>query len=123
MNKDVNELGKFLRRLRLDRNEYQQEMADKLQTTPQYLSKVELGRRTASQTFIKRLIDVYHLSSREQKDLQKAIFNSYPKMVLSYSKPLSTTQIDLVLCLKENLPNMSNETCSKLISVIEGCVS
>lgn len=120
INKETNDLGKFLRRIRLDRNEYQQEMADKLGTTPQYLSRVELGRRTASQTFINKLIDVYELTAREQKELDKALFNSYPKMTLSYSKPLSAKQIDLVLCLKEKLPNLNNDVCGKLIATIEG---
>ncbi len=68
----VTTFGKFLRKIRIDHDEYLYDMAQKLGVTSAYLSAVENGKRTIPGSWIGQIITMYCLSDQDAKDLEDA---------------------------------------------------
>ena len=116
---EVTALGQFLRHLRIDRGEYQEEMGEKLGVSAQYLSRIELGRRKASTKFVNNVASVYNLNKKECKELNKAVYLSYPEIILTFSRPITSYQMDVISTLQQNLPALDESKCFQLMSIIE----
>ena len=76
-------IGKFLRKLRIDRGEILKDMAEKLDVTVSFLSAVENGRKKMPSSWNARICSLYDLSFQQQKDFTKAI-EIEPKYVSAY---------------------------------------
>jgi transcriptional regulator with XRE-family HTH domain len=63
--KEASEIGVFLRKLRFERNESQDEMAVKLGVTAPYISLLE-GRQPVTKKIAIRLIKAYGLSEKDK---------------------------------------------------------
>lgn len=61
----LTEFGKELRKLRLDRDEYLKDMADKLKISVAYLSAVETGKRKIPDDFISKIVMAYNLTDKD----------------------------------------------------------
>lgn len=64
--------GRFLRKLRIDRQELLKDMSAKLNVSSAYLSAVETGKRKIPASWVSIISNLYHLSKDEQADLQDA---------------------------------------------------
>ncbi len=69
-------LGRFLRKLRIDRNELLKTMADKLSVSSAFLSAVEMGRKHVPEGWEQTLSDDYHLDAAQRTELSNAIAES-----------------------------------------------
>jgi transcriptional regulator with XRE-family HTH domain len=58
----LNDLGKFLKKLRVDEGEVLADMAGRLGVSPSYLSAIENGKRALPDDLVKRLCEEYELS-------------------------------------------------------------
>lgn len=67
----LTEFGKELRKLRLDRDEYLKDMADKLDVSVAYLSAVETGKRKIPEDFVGKIIKAYKLTDKEASILNE----------------------------------------------------
>ncbi len=65
----LTELGKFLRKLRIDNGELLKDMAIKLNVTPSFLSMVETGRRGVPKKWEKKIEKSYSLSLKQKEEL------------------------------------------------------
>lgn len=61
----LTEFGRELRKLRLDRDEYLKDMADKLDVSVAYLSAVETGKRKIPDNFVDKIVKAYNLSDKD----------------------------------------------------------
>lgn len=70
----LTEIGKFLRKIRIDRGWLLKDMADAVGISAAHLSTIETGKRQITQDLVRRLADVlgYQLGSREFTELQDA---------------------------------------------------
>ena len=68
----LTELGKFLRKLRIEKNEIIMNMAKKLDIAPSYLSSIECGKRNVPKDFIAKVVAVYELGMEQQRELEHA---------------------------------------------------
>ncbi|MBO4789965.1 MAG: helix-turn-helix transcriptional regulator [Oxalobacter sp.] len=69
----LTELGKFLKKLRVDRNEVLKDMAGKLGVTASFLSAVENGKKRMPSEWNGKLCAAYSLDSDNRKLLTAAI--------------------------------------------------
>lgn len=69
-------LGRFLRKLRIDRNELLKTMAEKLNVSSAFLSAVEMGRKRMPEGWEQTLSDGYHLDAAQRTELSDAIAES-----------------------------------------------
>jgi len=84
----LTEFGQFLRKLRIDCNEFLKDMADKLGVTSSYLSAVETGKRNVPDDWVDKIGQLYELDMMEQDALRVAATNS----ARSITMDLSSTQ-------------------------------
>lgn len=68
----LTELGRFLRKLRIDNGELLKDMADCLGISSANLSAVENGKRRPQRKMIEDILHKYHLRDDEQDDLWDA---------------------------------------------------
>ena len=65
----ISELGKELRKLRIDRNERLLDMADKLGRSSAFLSAVEVGRKSPPDDLVPKVIELYDLEEADAERL------------------------------------------------------
>jgi transcriptional regulator with XRE-family HTH domain len=70
------EFGRFCVNLRIERDEFLKNMADKLNVTPSWLSAVEMGKKSVPSTWEEKISKLYDLNEVQVGDLRKAIKNS-----------------------------------------------
>ncbi len=81
----LTELGKELRRIRIDRDEKMLDMAKKLEKSPAFVSSVETGKKTPPTGFEEAVILAYGLATtaadqlRRAADLSRKAFTLEPK--------------------------------------------
>lgn len=63
--------GKFLKKLRIDHNELQKDMAEKIGITGSYLSLIELGKRNIPKDAVSKIIKHYNLTDNQKLELKK----------------------------------------------------
>jgi transcriptional regulator with XRE-family HTH domain len=79
----LTELGKFLRKLRIDRGELIKDMAGKLGVTASYVSAVETGKRSAPRAWENKISRLYGLDRKAKSDLSAAVERSAKILKLS----------------------------------------
>lgn len=82
--------GKFVRKLRIDKDEVLKDMATKLGVSAAFLSSLETGKKTIPDSIYSKLVEAYCLSNESQKDLKLAIEQSTSsvKVCLSGCNPI-----------------------------------
>lgn len=69
----MTELGKFLRKLRIDRGETMRDMAKKIGVSTSFLSVVETGKKPIPENFICRIQSAYTFTSSQIAELKQSI--------------------------------------------------
>lgn len=85
-------VSKFLRILRIERNENAKAMADKLDISPSYLSAIENGKRTIPSHFQEKIIRIYELSEEKQAAFKKAVEESSTAIKLNFPPPQGASE-------------------------------
>lgn len=66
-------IGKFLKKLRVDRGEIMKDMAEKLDVTVSFLSAVENGKKRMPATWNRKICSVYDLTEDQRQAFTTAI--------------------------------------------------
>lgn len=77
-------LGKFLRKLRIDRGEILKDMAEKLEVTASFLSAVENGKKRMPSVWNGKICDLYGLDDRQKTEFTKAIAETEEAIEMSF---------------------------------------
>ena len=117
-NKNTNAVGVFLRTLRAKHNEYQKDMAKRLNVSPQYLSKLELGSRTMTDAVEASLIREYSLRSEDVKALRKARAESNEEVKFNSNNSLPTNKVEMLKELQGVIGTMSDEDVRAILRVL-----
>ena len=78
----MTEVGKFLKKLRIDNNEILFTMAQKLGVTSSFLSAVELGKKKMPYEWNVKIRSVYHLTPSQEEELDAAIAASEKAVII-----------------------------------------
>lgn len=76
------ELGKFLKKLRIDNDELLKDMADKLGLASSTLSSIEAGRRKPPKGFTDKVAALYRLDTAQTEQLDQASVQSQDEVAL-----------------------------------------
>ena len=113
----ITELGKWLRKLRIDRGEILKTMAEKLGMTSSYLSAIECGKRNIPADLIDKLTSIYDLSETEQHELSEA----YDHSIKSIEIQLATENMckrDLALQFARKFDDIDEEFAMQLLKFL-----
>ena len=82
----LTEFGQFLRKLRIDCNEFLKNMAEKLGVSSSFLSAVETGNRNIPDGWVDKISQLYGLDMIQKELLQDAAFNSARSVTMNLTK-------------------------------------
>lgn len=89
MSIETTELGKELRKLRIDHHERMLDMAQKLGRSVAFLSAVEVGRKPPPHDFVQRIIEVYKLTGEAAQRLFVAMDRSLENFKIKAQTPIA----------------------------------
>ena len=78
-------LGRFLRKLRIDRGEILKDMADKLEVSVSFLSAVENGKKRMPTAWNGRICSLYELNEGQKEEFTKVIADTEKAIELDFS--------------------------------------
>jgi transcriptional regulator with XRE-family HTH domain len=110
-------LGKFLRKIRIDRDERLYDMAEHLGVSSAFLSGVENGRKKASDALIRNVIDVYKLDSEQRASLEEAVSISEQSIDISQFSPKKQ---EATLMFARKFDGLSDEQLEKIKKILRG---
>lgn len=113
----ITELGKVLRRMRIDYGELLKDMAEKLNITPSYLSSIENGKKRPTREWIDKLADVYNLSPSQRQDLKTAYFETINEVSISLDGA-STQTMELGLVFARRFRNLSSKQMKSIVTIL-----
>lgn len=115
----VNEFGKELRKIRIDRGEILKNMADKLKMTASYLSAIECGKRNIPEELILQLKQLYNLDEKKVLMLEKAKDESSNKVEINFMKDMTKSKRDLALEFARKFDTIDDEFAEKLMEFMK----
>lgn len=114
---ELTQLGKFLRKLRIDRGELLRDMAKKLDVALSFLSAVENGKKNMPSEWIIKLADLYTLSDEQKKDLDAAVAESEKGIGVKFAG-LSADERKLSVAFARKIQNLSKTERSELQHIL-----
>ena len=113
------DLGKALRKIRIDRQQFLRDMAEQLGVSSAYLSAVETGKRRIPQDWVSKIASIYSLSCEEQADLQSAADNSVFDVTISLVNA-SEQKRNAVLSFARALDGLNDEDLKRIMASMKG---
>lgn len=117
MNKQVSDLGKFLRKLRLERSEILFDMAQRMNCSSAFISAIELGKRPMPIDFQQKLIRIYDLTEEQQEEFQHAIDQTAKNITIEF-KDLDDHSKELALVFARRLRTLEEKEAEKLLNLL-----
>lgn len=109
-------LGRFLRKLRIDRGEIMKDMADKLQVTASFLSAVEIGKKAAPDAWVTSLGLLYNLE--DLPALQYLVDLSKPEFKVEVPRDSDDLRRETALMFARKVGAMDHETLTRILDVM-----
>lgn len=110
-------LSKFLRKLRIDRDEYLKDMSEKTGVSIAFLSAVENETKKMTESLIQKIIDVYQLDKEEQDELRAASMEANKEATI-YLDNLNQEKIDLTYIFARRIETIDENTLKKLKDIL-----
>lgn len=110
--------GKYVRKLRIDRNELLKEMAVKLGVASSYLSAVETGKRNIPHDWLDKIITLYQLDFQESEELKNAFEGSQLSVKIDLQKANSRDK-NLALSFAREFKDLDEDEKSKIWSILQ----
>ena len=112
-------LGRFLRKLRIDRNELLKTMADKLNVSSAFLSAVEMGRKHMPATWERTLVEDYRLDAGQTAELSNAIAESAKSVRLDLTN-ISADSRRTVLAFARKIQEVDEADLERIAEFLKG---
>jgi len=110
-------IGKELRKLRIEREERLQDMADTLGISPAFLSAVEIGHKSPPDDFAERIIKAHGLKGDEAESVVRAVDRSRKTFRLTPASPVAHDTAGL---LARKFNTLSDEQLQHIRLVLRG---
>lgn len=111
----LNELGKLLRKMRVDNDERLADMAKKIGVSIAFLSAIETSRKEAPLNIIERLASAYRMNVQQRMALEVAVFSSRSSYKL---EPQTSLAQDTVAMLARRLNRLAPEEHKKIQAIL-----
>lgn len=114
----LTDLGKVLRKIRIDRDEILKDMAAKLKVTVAYLSAVENGKRDVPEEWPEKITKLYSLDENEEENLREAAFSSKKSIKIKLDEE-SERDRDLVLAFARRFRELDDTEVDTVKRLLE----
>jgi transcriptional regulator with XRE-family HTH domain len=112
----INDLGKMLRKMRIEEEERLLDMAEKIDVSVAFLSAIETGRKEPPLNVVDRIAIAYKLDKKERVQLELAVTNSRSSFRL---EPQSDIAHDTVALLARRLNRLQPEEHKKIQAILK----
>lgn len=114
----MNQIGMFLRKLRIEHNEVLFDMAQRLEVSSAFLSAVENDRRSAPPSWCDKIANEYKLSDLQRKELSEAIASSIKQVRLDLGEaPINKR--NCAIAFARTFDDLSDDEVQSLMSLLE----
>ena len=113
----LTEFGKFIRSYRLEHGLILKQMADELGVPSSYLSAVEMGRKSVTDEFLKRILTTFPFSEEEEKKLKQSAALSPVSAKLNLEKS-SALHRKAALSFARKFDSLDDETIKKIMNLL-----
>lgn len=111
------ELGRFLRKLRIDNDEILRDMAEKIGVTSSYLSAIECGKRNIPSDFIEKISSLYSLDANQKSEFEAARDLTIKDISINLTDA-SCQKRDLALQFARTFDDMDEQTTQALLDFL-----
>ena len=113
------ELGRFLRKLRIDEDEILWDMAKKLEVTASFLSAVENGKKKMPSSWNRRICELYNLSSAQKEDFTRAIAETEDAIEMDFGS-INSSNRELAVSFARQFPELDEEQTAQIKKILQG---
>lgn len=110
---NTTEFGKFMRKIRIDKDMILKDVAEKLGVSSAFLSAVEMGKKSIPVKWIDELPSILELNDIEIARLHKAISNSKHTITITEKDNVS---VEMLALLARKCEGVSKEDIKKLLN-------
>ena len=114
----VTELGRLLRKLRIDVGETLGDMAEKLGITSSYLSSIEKGKRPTPPGLTNSIADLYSLETEMREQLSTAADKTIQSIKLNLGNATDSKR-DAALCFARSFDDLDDETAENVLKLLQ----
>jgi transcriptional regulator with XRE-family HTH domain len=111
----INDLGKMLRTIRIEKDERLLDMAEKISVSVAFLSAIETGRKDPPLDITDRIAAAYKMKAKQRVQLELALSNSRSSFRLKGNSPMAQ---DTVALLARRLNRLSPEEHKKIQRIL-----
>jgi HTH-type transcriptional regulator, competence development regulator len=116
----ITEIGKMLRKERIDRDMTLYDLASALNISPAYLSHIEMGRRPASTEILDKICKALGYHDVKAQRLKKAAENSYNAATIKFAtKNLNEGDRDLLRMFARRFSDLDQERKEQLFQLLD----
>ena len=112
----VNTLGKFLRKLRIDRDELMADMARNLGVSSAFLSQIENGKKPPK-NWENNFLAKYDLSSEQEREFRDCVFAVRNSQSIDLSKYSQEDQ-NLLIHFAKNIHRLNDEQRNTIFHIL-----
>ena len=113
----ITSVGKFLRKLRLNKGEILKTMADNLGVSSAFLSAIENGKKKLPDTWYPKLCELYNLSAEQMEELKRAVMESNDTVEINI-RNASAGNRQFAVSFARQFDTLDEETCKKLLEIL-----
>jgi Predicted transcriptional regulator len=117
---ETTELGKELRKLRIDHGERMLDMANKVGKSAAFLSAVEVGRKPPPRDFVQQIVDAYKLTGEAAQRLFQAMDRSLEYFRINAPTPIARDTAALLARRFEKLSPAEFEAIQHILKKSNG---
>ena len=111
-------LAKFLRKLRLENDEYLKDMASKTGVSISFLSAVEYETKKMTYSLLEKIIECYNLTKEQEEELRIASMEANKETTI-YLDKLTDSQTEITYRFARRIENIDDDTLSKIKKLLE----
>lgn len=116
----VTELGKFLRKLRIDNDELMLDMANKLEVSSAFLSAVENGKKKPPLKWEKEIEKLYSLSKEKIREWEDLFFDVINETSITLEQ-FTDAGKDFMLEFARKVDRLSEQESKTIRSILLNC--
>ncbi len=113
----ITSVGRFLRKLRIDKGEILRTMAGTLGVSSAFLSAVENGKKKLPDAWLPKLQASYNLSCEQMEELKQAVMESSDTVELNI-RNASEDNRRLAVSFARRFDSLDEETSKKLFGIL-----
>ena len=111
------ELGRFLRKLRIDNDELLKDMASKLDVSPSMLSAIENGTRKATKALIEKVSKTYTLALDQIQELEMAVAKTTEQVSIALSNANESDK-ELAVSFARSFDNLDEASKKRIREIL-----